>query len=104
MQVTQVFFSLSITFGIMTAYGSHCRRDEPAFKNAIIIAVSDSLYSFISGFAVFGKFARRLSTTEDIRICLQLHSSTTPLLSLSYCIVATLGYMAFLEGVDIQDL
>ena len=28
LQVTQVFFSLSITFGIMTAYGSHCHRDE----------------------------------------------------------------------------
>ncbi len=104
LQVTQVFFSLSITFGIMTAYGSHCHRDEPAFKNAAIIAVADTLYSFVSGFAVFGKFARYLSTT-DIHLfpnCF-VQQKFTPL-SFSYWILATLGYVAYLNGVDINDL
>ena len=51
--VSQIFFSLSVTFGIMTAYGSHCKRDEPALVNSCVIALSNSLFSFIAGFAVF---------------------------------------------------
>jgi len=34
--VSQVFFSIGITFGIMAAYGSHCPRDEPAFLNSSV--------------------------------------------------------------------
>uniref|UniRef100_A0A7S1BHT6 Transporter n=1 Tax=Corethron hystrix TaxID=216773 RepID=A0A7S1BHT6_9STRA len=52
--VTQIFFSIGITFGTMTAYGSHCPRTEPAFLNSTIIAISNSMFSFLSGFAVFG--------------------------------------------------
>ena len=37
----------------MTAYGSHCPRGEPATLNSTAIGISDSLFSFISGFAVF---------------------------------------------------
>jgi len=49
----QIFFSLSIAFGAMTAYASHCPRDEPAVRNSVVIALSNSLFSFVSGFAVF---------------------------------------------------
>lgn len=45
--VSQTFFSLSVTFGIMTAYGSHCKRDEPAFVNSCVIALSNFMYEFI---------------------------------------------------------
>ena len=48
-----LFFSISLTFGIMTAYGSHCKQTDPAVVNASIIASSDSLFAFIAGFAVF---------------------------------------------------
>jgi hypothetical protein len=51
--VSQIFFSLSVTFGVMTAYGSHCKTSEPAFANSCVIACSNCLFSFISGFAVF---------------------------------------------------
>jgi solute carrier family 6 (neurotransmitter transporter, GABA) member 1 len=51
--VSQCFFSLSITMGTMTAYGSGCPRHEPAFINTCVIAASDTMFSFISGFAVF---------------------------------------------------
>lgn len=51
--VSQIFFSLSVCFGIMTAYGSHMPRDEPAFFNSCVIAVSNCMFSFIAGFAVF---------------------------------------------------
>ena len=51
--VSQIFFSLSVTFGIMTAYGSYCPKGEPAVLNSTVVALSNSLFSFISGFAVF---------------------------------------------------
>ena len=52
--VTQIFFSLGTTFGVMTAFGSHCPRNSPATENATVIAISNSLFSFVAGFAVFG--------------------------------------------------
>jgi SNF family Na+-dependent transporter len=67
---TQIFFSLGITFGIMTAFGSHCKRHEPAFLNSMVIASANTMFSIISGFAVF----------------------------------AALGHLAFLEGVEVDDL
>eukprot|EP00984_Skeletonema_dohrnii_P005766 scaffold2037_cov87-Skeletonema_dohrnii-CCMP3373.AAC.8 len=39
--------------GVLTAFGSYCPRDGPAFQNSIIISVCNSLFSFIAGFAVF---------------------------------------------------
>merc|ERR1712048_140125 len=50
---SQVFFSISLTFGILTSYGSHCKRDEPAVFNSVVIVCSNSLFSIVSGFAVF---------------------------------------------------
>eukprot|EP00553_Chaetoceros_curvisetus_P003883 CAMPEP_0204617046 /NCGR_PEP_ID=MMETSP0717-20131115/4133_1 /ASSEMBLY_ACC=CAM_ASM_000666 /TAXON_ID=230516 /ORGANISM="Chaetoceros curvisetus" /LENGTH=560 /DNA_ID=CAMNT_0051630461 /DNA_START=486 /DNA_END=2165 /DNA_ORIENTATION=- len=52
--VSQIFFSLGTTFGVMTAFGSHCPEHSPATENSIIIALSNSFFSFIAGFAVFG--------------------------------------------------
>ena len=37
----------------MTAYGSHCPRGEPATVNSIVIGLSNSMFSILSGFAVF---------------------------------------------------
>eukprot|EP00977_Amphora_coffeiformis_P002915 scaffold561_cov162-Amphora_coffeaeformis.AAC.16 len=51
--VSQIFFSIGITFGIMTAYGSYLPAGEPAFHNSVVVAVCNSLFSIISGFAVF---------------------------------------------------
>ncbi|KAK1743907.1 sodium/chloride-dependent transporter family protein [Skeletonema marinoi] len=51
--VSQIFFSVGVTFGVLTAFGSYCPRDGPAFQNSIIISVCNSLFSFIAGFAVF---------------------------------------------------
>lgn len=50
---SQIFFSIGLTFGILTAFGSHCPRDEPAVTNAIVIAMANSAFSIIAGFAVF---------------------------------------------------
>jgi len=51
--VSQIFFSVGIAFGIMTAYGSYCKKGEPAFVNSCVVAISNCLFSFIAGFAVF---------------------------------------------------
>jgi len=50
---SQVFFSISLTFGILTSYGSHCKRNEPAALNTCVIVASNSMFSIITGFAVF---------------------------------------------------
>merc|ERR1711907_794228 len=50
---SQVFFSISLTFGILTSYGSHCKRNEPAVLNSCVIVASNSLFSIVTGFAVF---------------------------------------------------
>lgn len=51
--VTQIFFSLGVTFGTMTAFASYNDRKSPVFSNSLIIALSNSLYSIVAGFAVF---------------------------------------------------
>ncbi len=51
---TQVFFSLSIGFSIMFAYGSYLPRKTRLVSDAYIVAVSDSLTAFCGGLAVFG--------------------------------------------------
>lgn len=53
MACSQVFFSISLTFGILTSYGSHCKRDEPVVLNSCVIVASNSIFSVITGFAVF---------------------------------------------------
>ena len=51
---TQVFFSLSIGFAIMFAYGSYLPRKTHIVSDAYIVAISDSLTAFFGGLAVFG--------------------------------------------------
>ena len=50
----QVFFSLSIGFGIMIAYASFLPKKADIINSALIIALSDGATAFIGGFAVFG--------------------------------------------------
>lgn len=50
----QVFYSLSIGFGIMIAYASFLPKDADIINSSIIIALSDGATAFIGGFAVFG--------------------------------------------------
>ena len=61
---SQIFFSLGLTSGIMTAYGSHVDRNEPALLKSVFIACSNCMFSFIAGFAVFGAIGH-LAYVED---------------------------------------
>ncbi|MBN1257106.1 MAG: sodium-dependent transporter [Planctomycetes bacterium] len=49
----QIFFSLTIGFGVMIAYGSYRSKDSDVTNNAFITALSNCAISFIAGFAVF---------------------------------------------------
>jgi len=51
--VTQVFFSTGCTLGILTSYGSHCKRNEPVVFNSCVVLGLNSMYSIITGFAIF---------------------------------------------------
>ncbi len=49
----QIFFSLSLGFGIMIAYASYLPRKANIFKNSIIVACSNSAYEVFAGVGVF---------------------------------------------------
>lgn len=50
----QIFFTLSIGFGIMIAYASYLPRQSNIARNGLITAFLNCGYSFFNGFAVFG--------------------------------------------------
>jgi len=50
----QIFFTLSLGFGIMITYASYLPENTDITKNALVTSVVNCLYSFIAGFAVFG--------------------------------------------------
>jgi len=49
----QIFFSLSVGFGILIAYASYKPRDSEITNNAFITAFADAATSFFAAFAVF---------------------------------------------------
>jgi NSS family neurotransmitter:Na+ symporter len=50
----QIFFTLSLGFGIMITYASYLPEKTNIGKNAFITCTVNCFYSFIAGFAVFG--------------------------------------------------
>jgi NSS family neurotransmitter:Na+ symporter len=50
----QIFFTLSLGFGIMITYASYLPEENDLGRNALITSVVNCAYSFIAGFAVFG--------------------------------------------------
>jgi SNF family Na+-dependent transporter len=49
----QIFFSIGVCMGIMTSYGSYNKVDKPIIMDNMIIAISNSMFSFVAGFAVW---------------------------------------------------
>ncbi|MDP8265274.1 MAG: sodium-dependent transporter [Candidatus Aceula lacicola] len=60
---SQIFFTLSLGFGIMMTYASYLPRKTSIIKDALMITVGNCLFSFISGFAVFGVLGYMSFTT-----------------------------------------
>lgn len=49
----QIFYGLSLAVGVMVAYSSNQPRNAKQRNNVYFVAVSNALFSFISGFAIF---------------------------------------------------
>ncbi len=64
---SQIFFTLSLAFGIMIAYASYLPRKASLIKDALIITFGNSLFSFFAGFAVFGTLGyMAYATNQDV--------------------------------------
>ncbi|ADO77578.1 sodium-dependent transporter [Halanaerobium praevalens] len=50
----QVFFTLSLGFGIMIAYSSYLPKKSDVIKNGVIAAFADAIFAIIAGLGVFG--------------------------------------------------
>jgi NSS family neurotransmitter:Na+ symporter len=50
---SQIFFTLSLGFGIMVAYASYLPRDADIPTSAFLAAIGNCLFSLVAGFAVF---------------------------------------------------
>ncbi|MDZ7640774.1 MAG: sodium-dependent transporter [Desulfurivibrio sp.] len=50
----QIFFTLSLGFGIMIAYASYLPRETNLARNAVITVAANCFYSIFAGLAVFG--------------------------------------------------
>lgn len=51
--VGQVFFSIGVCFGVMTAYSSYMESKKGLLTDSLLIALLDSAISFFAGFVVF---------------------------------------------------
>jgi NSS family neurotransmitter:Na+ symporter len=64
----QIFFGLSLAIGGMLAYGAAQPSDAPVARNTWVVSLSNSLFSFFSGFAMFmviGSLAHKQGDTIE---------------------------------------
>ncbi len=80
---SQIFFTLSLGFGIMMTYASYLPRKANIVKDALMITFGNCLFSFITGFAVFGvlgymSFTMGLPVEEVVKESIGLAFVTYP--------------------------
>ncbi len=61
----QVFFSLSLAFGVMITYASFLHRKSDLNNNAAIIGIADFATSFVAGLAVFATLGGMAYATQQ---------------------------------------
>ena len=61
----QVFFSLSLAFGVMITYASFLHRKSDLSNNAAIIGLADLATSFVAGLAVFATLGGMAYATQQ---------------------------------------
>jgi NSS family neurotransmitter:Na+ symporter len=64
----QIFFTLGIGSGVMTAFGSFNKPEQDMVRDNLIVCISNCSFSFFAGFAVFsilGYMAHAKNTTID---------------------------------------
>lgn len=59
----QIFFTLSLSMGVMIAYASFNKKTENVLRDGVIIALTNSLISIFAGFVVFSVIGYMASTT-----------------------------------------
>ncbi len=50
---SQIFFTLSLGFGVMTAYASYLPKDADQVSNSLIISLMNCCFEFLAGIAIF---------------------------------------------------
>ena len=68
--VGQIFFSIGIAFGTMTAYASYNTKYQNTTVDSVIIACSNSVYEFFCGFVVFSVvgYLREKTGKQDVAV------------------------------------
>ncbi len=61
----QLFFSLSLAFGVMVTYASFLHRKSDLNNNAAIIGLADFATSFVAGFAIFSTLGAMAYATVE---------------------------------------
>lgn len=61
---SQIFFTLSLGFGIMVAYASYLPRKSPIIRDSIIISVANCFFSVFAGLGVFSILGYMAHTTS----------------------------------------
>ncbi len=107
---SQVFFSLTIGFGVQITYASFLPRDSDVVNNAFLVSLADAATAFIGGFAVFstlGYYANQtgLPVSEVVQSGPQLAFVTYPtiirLLPFGSVVFGTLFFLMLLTlGID----
>ncbi|MBI2659115.1 sodium-dependent transporter [Candidatus Woesearchaeota archaeon] len=64
---SQIFFSLSVGFGVLIAYASFNKPTDDIAKNAVIVGVSDTLFSILAGFIIFGTLGF-MATAQNVPV------------------------------------
>ncbi|MHC4748808.1 MAG: sodium-dependent transporter [Planctomycetota bacterium] len=79
----QVFFSLSLAYGIMITYASFLHRKSDLNNNAGIISIADFATSFVAGLAVFATLGGMAFVTQqgDNPVAVQQVAETGPSLA-----------------------
>lgn len=105
--VGQIFFSIGVCMGIMTSYGSYNPVKKPIIMDNMIIAIGNSLVSFIAGFAVWAvvgflesKNSLAQSKTSSVGLAFIAYPTAVDMMSWSNFWAGLLGLTLFLLGVD----
>jgi NSS family neurotransmitter:Na+ symporter len=79
----QVFFSLSLAYGIMVTYASFLHRKSDLNNNAAIISIADFATSFVAGLAVFATLGGMAFVTQlgDNPVAVEQVAETGPSLA-----------------------
>jgi NSS family neurotransmitter:Na+ symporter len=101
---SQVFFTLSLGFGIMIAYASYMPEDSDIINNALITVFANSGISFMAGIAVFGTLGYMAQTqgvpisevaTAGVGLAFVVYPNAISLLPGGAFVVGLFGFVFF---------